>query len=165
MNKITQFFHLENISIDNAKVVSIDEAIELFKLSPNRWFFVFPDHPFCWPEKLEHSKTSLGNAYIFVGGNGIGYIHNISCQGDLAEIGHFAVARGLERRGIGYLMAKAIAYELKNRYGISKIIFSENSTSFIEADYPKFFSTLGALPVKDGLRVHKSGRPDFEWKI
>ncbi len=165
MKNITRFFNkyifLKCIADLNLKV----DPIELFKKSPNSWYYEFPDKPFQWPVKPQNSVISIGDIYIFVGGSTIGYIHNIKCHGNIAKIGHFAVEQGLERMGIGRIMALSIAKELKERYGISTIIFSENSTKFIEADYPKFFNALGALPMPIDLKIYKSDRPDFEWKI
>ncbi|CAG9243708.1 hypothetical protein [Paraburkholderia caribensis] len=103
--------------------------------------------------------------YVKSHGKSIAYIHQIAIDRATgnATIGHFAVERGLERKGVGRRLALILRAELAWRYGVKQIIFAENSTRYDDARYEDFFKYLGA---QQQLPSHytKPGRADWAWQ-
>ncbi|MFP3276769.1 MAG: GNAT family N-acetyltransferase, partial [Paraburkholderia sp.] len=94
----------------------------------------------------------------------LGYVQQITIDTatGVASIGHFAVEKGLERKGIGRRLALTLRAELAWRYGVKQIVFKESSTRYEEAKYEDFFKNLGAQMVPPD-QFTKSGRNDWVW--
>jgi len=140
---------------------SDDEAVVLFKANPFRWFFGSASHPFEWPHNTSNGSINPDKIYIYVGSQTIGYIQGLHIQlwRKTAYVRHFAVASGLERRGIGTAMAYALRLALTTHYGVKSIIFDENSSGYATKGYESFFQSLGATPCNPV----NGGHHDWKW--
>lgn len=139
-----------------------DEAIELFKANPLRWFRD-AQGPYAWCRQLTngiiYDARDIG---IYVGDRAIGFVEGISVnnQTKVARIRHIAVAKGLEGRGLGFVIAHALRLGLVANYQLRTIVFAEDHTDYEEAGYPAFFSRLGATMI-----IEKNGwRPVWRWE-
>lgn len=142
--------------------LSDEEAVKLFKANPMRWLRT-PNGPYTWSTQLMngiyYSPTDIG---IYVGDRAIGYVEGILVDDrtKTARVRHIAVSKGLEGRGLGFVVAHALRLGLVTNYQVKTIIFAEDSTRYIEAGYPVFFSRLGATMV-----IETSGwRPVWRWE-
>lgn len=143
-------------------MLSDDEAIALFKANPLRWFRDARG-PYLWCQQLTNGRVyQTDDIGIYVGDRPIGYIERFSVTKDTrtARIGHIAVSKGLEKKGLGYVIAHALRLGLVANYQVTTIIFAEDHTDYEAAGYPEFFTRLGATMV-----VEQAGyRPVWHWK-
>lgn len=102
--------------------------------------------------------------YVKSSNKPLGHVQQITIDTptSVASIGHFAVEKGLERKGIGRRMALTLRAELVWRYGVKQIVFKECSTRYEEAKYEDFFRSLGAQMLPPN-QFTKSGRNDWAW--
>lgn len=107
------------------------------------------------------SDSQCENVYVVSRGRQIAYAHTIQINkaDHAATIGHLAVERGLERRGVARRLAHAMRNELAWRYGVRVIRFAEYSARYDVAGYPAFFRSLGAHPVGNA----SGGGDDWVW--
>jgi hypothetical protein len=138
------------------------EAVKLFKANPLRWLRT-PNGPYTWSAQLMngiyYSPTDIG---IYVGDRAIGYVEGLLVDNrtKTARVRHIAVSKGLEGLGLGLVIAHALRLGLATNYQVRTIIFAEDSTRYIEAGYPAFFSRLGATMV-----IETTGwRPVWRWE-
>jgi hypothetical protein len=153
----------------DSSAVSIEQAIKMFRAAPEKYFV----HPrmhtsYCW----DASSPGLGgiqtldNADVLVAGRVLAHIQNVQISDGTAIVGHFAVAdKKLEGHGIGRALAYCMARMLISHHGVHSIIFEENSTRFKEAEYARFFKSLGAHQLEKRPLIDRADRPRFEWKI
>jgi hypothetical protein len=92
----------------------------------------------------------------------VAYVQEVSLRDKRCIIGHFAVVRGRERTGLGRGVAITFFREINDRHGVTEILFSERSTRYYEANYPAFFSALGAREVSP---TRRGSRPEHLWTI
>ena len=92
----------------------------------------------------------------------MGYFQEISSNGGVCRVGHFAVEVKLQGRGLARVLAQRFFREIHQRHGIEQLLFAERSTKYFSADYPRFFGSLGAVaqPVPA-----TQTRPDWLWNI
>jgi hypothetical protein len=103
---------------------------------------------------LDDGVKTLPDIYVTEAEEIIGYIQNISINLAFAEarIGHFATVTDMVRQGVGRNMVGSFARAVSEKFGTKQIVFSENSTKYIEAGYPGFFAAIGARPIEVGNR-------------
>ena len=95
-------------------------------------------------------------------GRQMGYFQEISVRAGACRVGHFAVEVDLQGQGLGQAFAQRFFREVHRRHGINQLLFAERSTQYVAANYPRFFSSLGA--VAQPLPASQT-RPDWLWNI
>jgi ribosomal protein S18 acetylase RimI-like enzyme len=147
------------------RCISVDEAIALFKANPIAWFTCHQE-PYRWPERRNNTAgfaASLPNVGVLVRGHHIADMERATIEGATARIQHVGVASELTGRGIGPVLLRTMAHEMACRYGVTCIVFSEESTKYHEKGYEKFFAKIGARRLT-ARWDQKPDRPDFEWR-
>lgn len=146
--------------------ISEDEAIALFKEDPSKYFMARGE-PLRWEVPNPHNQRPLfpDDMRVVVGERTLGYVQRVKCRGTTATIGHIAVEKSLSGRGkgLGIVIARAYAAELRERYGVNRIVFAEDHSNYHKAGYSSFFARLGASPLPVDPRVQLPERPDYEW--
>jgi GNAT superfamily N-acetyltransferase len=109
------------------------------------------------------SDDDCDDLYVRFDDVSVAYVQNIRFdpKTHIVTIGHFAVAEGLERQGIGRRLAHVLRSEFAWRFQATEIRFEENSRRYDDAGYAPFFRSLGAIPVQHP----QSNRPDWHWNI
>jgi ribosomal protein S18 acetylase RimI-like enzyme len=122
--------------------------------------------PYAWPKpNAKHLFRNLDNIIVSSLGLEIGWVKDIriDAKSRVATIGHFATDRHAVRMGLGRKLALELAHQLKTRYKVSKIVFSEQSPRHHDVD---FFTALGAVPIP---KIVSAGvvylTPDWHWKL
>ena len=140
----------------------LEKAVALFRANPLRWFHEHQG-PYVWPDQLINDAfCTPSDIGIYVGSHPIGYVEGICVDVPMrvARIRHIAVAKGLENRGLGVVIAHALRLSLVANYRVNTLVFAEDSTRYEEAGYPEFFSRLGAQMI-----IEQPGwRPVWHWK-
>lgn len=143
--------------------LTLDEAVDQFLANPSS---AFRDKkgPLWWPS-YEGGDRWIGYTELTVeiGGHKLGQITDVLWNGRNARIGHFAVQRSVVRRGIGTVLARAIAHELAARYCVDRVVFSESHRHFHSVGYDSFFRQLGATPLPISDRQQRTDRHDYQW--
>lgn len=133
--------------------------------------------PIAWPPCLG-TRTDVPNLRLMWRGHLIGFVESIDFpMVGVCRVGHLATARdvvvnlppvnGKVRRGVGRKIVTLFALEMKARYGVAKIVFTETSQNNVKtADYPKFFASIGAVgcAMKPGATPQGSPVP-YQWEL
>jgi hypothetical protein len=145
--------------------ISVQEAISLFKDTPVK-YLTYRREPYNWEtEGTINDRLSLGDLTVLVGRHKLAYIEGVEMKGQTACIRHIATALEKTRCGIAPTLARAYARELNKKFGITRIIFMENHSKYMESGYQEFFKQLGAKALPINPKEHKEDRPDYEWLI
>lgn len=146
--------------------VDVDQAIKLFALNPSGYFSARAESTL-WPaaDEVEGRPVYPSDMRVLVRGHTLGFVERVKCSAGTATVGHIAIAKSLsgQGKGLGVLLARAYAAELRSRYGIDRIVFAEDSSKYYEGGYPSFFRRLGAQALPVDPRTQRKDRPDYEW--
>ena len=155
-------FKLNACLLCRRRRITDDEAVELFIANPMRWFRAH-NGPYIWSDILINDTFySTADIGIYVGRRAIGYVEGIMVDNvsKTARIRHIAVSKGLEGRGLGYVVANALRLGLVAHYQVKTIVFAEDSTRYEAAGYAAFFTRLGAESI-----IEEPGwRPVWRWE-
>jgi hypothetical protein len=145
--------------------IDADKAITLFKENPSA-YFTSQQKPYQWPDfdVKDTRPVDFDLLRVQVGTHTLGFVERAQCFRGTAYIKHIAVSTDFahKKAGLGYVIAKSFAEQLRERYQVNLIIFQEDHSKYVESGYPKFFRNLGATPLPTG-RHQRADRPDFEW--
>lgn len=156
------FIEKIRILIETRRGCRKDAAIAKFHRAPLAFLYDQRGRPHTWPTN-ENRQIGYTEAFVVVDGQKLARIELVLWSGTNARIGHFAVERGFEGRGIGTKLAQAFAQQLAARYGINRIRFSESHKRFHEAGYEAFFHAIGATPLPISDRQQRTDQHDYEW--
>lgn len=106
--------------------------------------------------RFRNAPEPSPNLYVYFALRHAGYVHEWVVEGDMATIGHFAVAKELEGHGFGESLVRGFARAVHRELGVRRIRFRERRYS---PAYARLFQRLGA--VNTGRVVH--GIPEWEW--
>lgn len=131
--------------------------------TPARFFARYTGRAYDWARSptFDAHVDSLPDIYVNAGGSAVAWVERITVSqaAGRATLGHFAVHSQLVRRGLGRSLAHALGLEFQLRFGITELVFSEDSPNYEQAGYEDFFRSLGAIPV-----VAQPGwRPEWLW--
>ncbi len=142
------------------KPMSRIEAIEVARRD-TLGNFRYREQPYPWPDA---SSTTLHfpELVLRVDRFTLGYIERCTVYQDTheARIGHVATGSEFVGIGLGTLLARSYISELQRRYGVTRVIFEEDSTKYNTAPYPQFFASLGAREI-----FHPGWRSSWELDI
>ncbi len=104
-------------------------------------------------------RTLLQDIYVRTLGQDVGYVQDICfISPTCVRIGHFATKAAGQRKGTGTVLARYLAAQLSERYGVTQILFAERSP---RPQDPPFFASLGAIPID----APRSIVPDWLWTL
>ena len=129
------------------KLMSRAEAIEVARRN-TVMHFQHRGQPYPWPV-ANCTTVHFPDLVLRVDCFTLGYIERITVYQDTHQlcIGHVATSAEFARNGIGTLLVRSFISELQHRYGVTNVLFEQDSKKYDAAPYPQFFASLGAREI------------------